>query len=72
MSVRRCDDNATSWTELVKYLGAVAKPAGVTSVSLCAYRVKADGSFGYRASATGHSQPTESASVASWHRAVSD
>ena len=48
--VYRCDDNATSWQELVQYLGDVAKPAGVTSVSLCAYRIKADGSFGYRAS----------------------
>ena len=47
--VYRCDDNATSWEELVQYLGDVAKPAGVTSVSLCAYRIKADGSFGYRA-----------------------
>ena len=47
--VYRCDDNATSWRELVQYLGDVAKPAGVTSVSLCAYRIKADGSFGYRA-----------------------
>ena len=48
--VYRCDDNATSWGELVQYLGEVAKPAGVTSVSLCAYRIKDDGSFGYRAS----------------------
>ena len=48
--VYRCDDNATSWQELVQYLGGVAKPAGVSSVSLCAYRIKADGSFGYRAS----------------------
>ena len=48
--VYRCDDNATNWQELVQYLADVAKPAGVTSVSLCAYRIKADGSFGYRAS----------------------
>lgn len=48
--VYRCDDNGTSWGELVQYLGDVAKPAGVTSVSLCAYRIAADGSFGYRTS----------------------
>lgn len=36
--VYRCDDNVTSWNELIAYLGSTAKSAGVTSVSLCAYR----------------------------------
>ena len=51
--VYNCGSNVTEWTALIKDLNETAKPAGVTSVSLCAYRIKADGSFGYQTSPYG-------------------
>ena len=39
--VYNCGSNATEWGDLIEYLNTTAKPAGVTSVSICAYRIKA-------------------------------
>jgi GH24 family phage-related lysozyme (muramidase) len=39
--VYNCGTNTTQWSDLIDYLNTTAKPAGVTSVSICAYRIKA-------------------------------
>lgn len=43
--VYNCGDNQTEWSQLVDYLNITAKPAGVTSVSICAYRIETGASL---------------------------